>query len=124
MRRSLAIVTLAAVLAGSPLSAQSTIYSTFGPGDSYNNGIGWTVGSDFQQTSGAGFTYGGTSGALLFDISFAAFVVRSEPILVEFLSGSVTGSVLESWNVAPAGSGVYTVSSLLQPALINGTSRC
>ena len=125
MRHFVVAAAVAGVLVASPVGAQSTIFTTFGPGNSFTNGVGWTIGGPGGSTqSVAGeFTYGGASGALLFDISFAAFVLARDPIVVEFMSGSVMGgTLLESWNVAAGPDGIFTLASLLHPSLVNGES--
>jgi hypothetical protein len=124
MRRSLIPAALFAVIATSPATAQSTIFSTFGPGDSYVDGTGWNIGGGIPIQAIAGeFTYGGPNGSLLFDISFAAFIQLANPIVVEFMSGSANGgTLLESWNVPAGSNGIYTVTSLVQPVLVSGES--
>jgi hypothetical protein len=124
MRRTFIAATLFAGLLAAPVAAQTTVYSTFGAGNTWNTGIGWTVGGPSPYYAvAAGFTYGGPSGAALFDISFGAFpgTQNTNAMLAEFVNGSPNGgSVLESWSVSNAGTGIYTLTSVLNPLLISG----
>jgi hypothetical protein len=127
MRHRFTATAMLVGLLAAKATAQTTIYSTFGPGDSYDHVNAWATGltPDGQShlTHAAGFTFGGPSGATLFDLSFAAARAAGETsILVEFVSGSPTGSVLESWNVVGGVGGAYSLSSLLHPVLTSGES--
>jgi hypothetical protein len=126
MRRSLLSVASAMVVCVSGLGAQTTIYSTFGAGDSYLSGSGWTIGtSDIVGNNyrvASSFVYGGPTGDLLSSIRFAAFNIVGS-LDIGFLGGSsIAGAtLLESWNIA-SGSGeqIYTLSSAAFPALTQG----
>ena len=125
VRHYIATALLAAGLIASPATAQTTIWSTFGPGNSYNTSVGSTIGTLDNFRFAAGFTYVGPAGMSLFDISFPAFHISGESVLAEFLSEDGNGPVLESWTVSPAGSYdavMYTLTSALHPTLATGES--
>jgi hypothetical protein len=122
-RRSLRrpLLTLAAVgaLTGPGLNAQ-TVYSTFGPGDSYRAGINccdqYIV--QYSQWIAASFTYAGQSGLELERIRFAAYFGSggaSSPT-ASFWAGSDIGSatLIESWvltGYAPNVDQIFSLSS-------------
>jgi hypothetical protein len=117
----------ALALASTPLAAQTTVYSTFGPGDTFALSSGGIVGVGYQHA--ARFTYGGPTGDLLFGFRFAAYDVSGAggDITATFLEGSdiATATVLESWLglSAPVGPGsVVSVGSALFPALTSGNT--
>lgn len=99
------------------VAAQTTIYSTFGPGDSYAQNTGYALLG--VQWIAAPFTYTGTSGDFLFD--FRVGIAADGNITASFWVGNDmnTATVLESWNIfAPRG--IQTFTSVLNPTLSNG----
>ena len=127
-RRLLLSFASATMLLAPKLSSQTTVYTTFGPGDSYVCCPGFLVsGSSFVlggYSWGAGFTYGGPSGDLLSAIRFAADNPSPSPLDILFLSGPTMGgaTVLESWTV-PSGSAalqIYSLTSLNHPSFTLG----
>lgn len=141
MRRLLGILCLFAVLAPARGSGQSTIYSTFGAGGSYDASRAHSLVELEPPPRGQGgynaiafnFDYSGPSGDMLSTIRFVGgdFYALS-PLNVQFLTGAsiASATVLESW-ILPADPShrlvydqyqIYTLSSLLSPVLITGES--
>lgn len=133
MRRHLLSFASATVLLVSGLNAQTTIYSTFGPGDSYftNASYGVVGSNDFVTPDSAlwiasGFAFGGPSGQVLNKIRFAGSAGVAGPLDITFLVGPNIGSasVLESW-VLPASGPLYvpqifSLTSISEPGLTSG----
>jgi hypothetical protein len=137
MRRTLHSTTVVTILAFltlstfSTLGAQTTAYSTFGPGDSYSLGGYLVLGKDYpglvKLSWAAGFTYSGSNGDLLSAIRFAARkgVLASSPLDILFLSGPTMGSasLLESWSLPDPGTTlpqIYSLASVSHPILTPG----
>ncbi len=126
MRYRLASVMAPLGLIAATASAQTTVFSTFGAGDTYNCCVGHTVSSPdyggYQIASD--FVYAGPTGALLSQIRFAAFQPLTSPLDVYFLDGSTIGgaAVLESWvvNSASFGPDIFALNSVAQPSLTSG----
>lgn len=133
MRRHVLSFASATVLLASGLSAQTTVYSTFGPGDSYDGSAEYNAaltadvffGLNMQMA--AGFLYGGPSGNLLSGIRFAgnpSFGFPG-PLDLAFLVGPTIGgaSVLESWVLPSSSTGpIYSLTSILEPVLTSGST--
>lgn len=141
MRRLFGLLCLIAVLAPARGSGQSTIYSTFGVGDSYESsslyalsewplpplGPGGYVAIAFQ------FDYNGPTGDVLSGIRFAAgdFYALS-PLSLQFLTGTTIqgATVLESWSLSADPTHrflngqyqIYSVASIVNPVLTTGES--
>ncbi len=103
------------------LSAQTTIFSTFGPSDTYNSATGQYVRID--QWIAAEFTYGGLFNAPLEAVRFAA--AGNPPgsnLNIYFFdsNGFYPGNVLDSWSVASSASGIYQFVSNTNPLLVPG----
>lgn len=130
----IAAVATVSFAAPSMATAQTTVYSTFGPGDSYDST--GSFGSypiyppdfqDFGQQVAAGFLFGGPSGELLSMVRFAR-EFRFGPINVTFLVGPTIGSAspLESWtlptgpNPSTAPPQIYSFTSINRPLFISG----
>jgi hypothetical protein len=73
MNRALATVTLMAAAGAMTLSGTATasvvLYDNFGPGDSYDEGIGWTIGTDVDWQLGAGFVMNAGGNHLLTSVT-------------------------------------------------------
>jgi hypothetical protein len=100
------------------LAAQTTIVSTFGPGDSYNAAFGWTVSSN--QSIAQGFSYSGGD-VFLSSVRLALFSDVNYDVF--FGTGADMNGVsqLESWSFL-AGSGITTLFSSLTPMLSAGNT--
>jgi hypothetical protein len=106
-----------------------TIFSTFGPGNSYSSNVGWLIG---------GILFGGTlttgEAALSFvpttDYTFAQIdvaVLRESgngPLDLYLTSGSTIGNPIESFQITTIDSspGIYSVTSVVKPVLNGGTN--
>ncbi len=125
MRQFVLSITFATVLLASRLNAQTTVHSTFGPGDTF----GVESRPLLSSSSGASwyanqFTYTGPSGMLLGAVRIAAFGFAGDAT-VSFMSGSdiATATLLESWTLTgwtPTPS-IFSFSSLTSSAL--GTNQ-
>jgi PEP-CTERM motif len=123
MRLRMASVLGTLGLAATAASAQTTVYSTFGSGDSYL-ATGYDVASDAFDIGGtwaSGFTFGGPAGEVLDQIRFAAQNLDANPLTITFLDGAtIAGATsLESWTL-PSGSSdaqIYTLNSVNHPEL-------
>ncbi len=132
MRLALSImVALAILLTTSPIVKAATIFSTFGPSDTYNTANGPAIdggarGGPGQQVA-ASFTPGSD---YLFDSADFAFVTnltnQSDTFDVRLMSdsGGLPNTPIESFSVSiPVGPNpaIYTISSTLHPLLSSGT---
>jgi hypothetical protein len=125
---------LSTFIASSSAYADAIVYSTFGPGDSYNTGstgnTSWTIGGDggpfgnFQDEIGASFVPSGSS-YTLDSIRVGAFHLTGVNQLTVFLASGLTqpGSPIESFSVTgvPSTATILTFDSLLHPLLTVGT---
>lgn len=109
-RWSRALSALAATaLLGSSLSAQTTIRSTLGPGDSFDAGTSYVIGADapgvnVNRELATSFTYSGAAGFELFDIGVAlrnAMPGAAALYTISFTQGSdfESSSVVKTWNI-------------------------
>lgn len=131
--RLAAVATMFLGVAPTVANAQTTIYSTFGPGDTYD--IGGSLGSlvvyppypAFPLSGGqyaAGFLFSGPTGYVLSGLRFPA-AFRFGPIDVTFLVGPTMGTAtpIDSW-VLPADLAaplqIYSFVSTSTPLLIPG----
>lgn len=105
----------------------ATIYSNFGPGQTYNTGVSELVGTitglASQESEAGSFTPATTS--ILTAIDFAA-VYSSGPnqLNVYLTSGALPGAPIESFTFSniPGGPTVLTATSVTQPVLSAGTT--
>jgi hypothetical protein len=99
------------VVVSAPLTAQTTVQSTFGPGGSFSAGtsyaLGWDApGVNFNRQLATSFTYGGPTGFELFDIGLAlrnATAGAAAPIYsIRFSRGTdfVSSTNVQSWAFA------------------------
>lgn len=127
MRATALIVGLAALVSVPAVATATTvIYSTFGPGDSYADGAGWTVagtGGPFgYQAKACSFAVSGGDHLLgTIDVGISAY--SEGPILVSLRddNASLPGSILESFTLTPA-SGIVSLPSVSRPLLRDGLS--
>ncbi len=114
-----------------PLVAQTTVYSTFGPGDTYNVGNpNWTIGpvGGSNYAVAAPFLFAGTSGDLLSGLRFAALKIvgtGADATLSIWQGANISAAtVLESWTgfALQEEHDIFGVSSVLHPALSNGST--
>jgi len=116
------VVAATLLVAPSALSAQTTAYSTFLPGDTY--GPGGIVRQDLWLASR--FIYSGASSAPLQTVRVAA--AGNPPgsqLDIYFLSGGYfwdpgDASLLEQWSVTSSASGIYQFHSTTNPVLTPG----
>lgn len=118
-------------IAASSLSAQTTAYTTFGAGSSFDHNSGATVASSDIIPPGIfeadGFLNASFGGFALSSIRIAAFRAGANgPLNISFLTGTTIGSasVLESWalpSIATAAQ-VYSLASTLHPVLAAGAN--
>jgi len=125
LHRSLVLAILAIAPAVTSASAQTTAASTFGPGDSHSITNGFLVGDNgfTSQSVAEGFVYGGPDGYFLSQVRLA-FDNLEATYTVSFLTGADmnTATVLESWSTTVYSGGIVALSSVLNPALSNGTT--
>jgi hypothetical protein len=116
MLRRLLLVASATGLFSTRLPAQTTIYSTFGPGDSFNCCLGYTIFG--QQWVAIPFNYSGPGGEQLSALRVAATTAGEGVVAISFLLGPSIGGafVVESWSL-PSGLSagqIYTLIALNQ----------
>lgn len=114
---SMAVAT--ALFLAPPVAAQTTVYSTFGPGDSHTGNLGYAL--DPGLLIAAPFTFTGATGDYLFD--FRVGVLYGPNLSASFWVGDdmSTATMLESWNIAePVPQSIQTLTSVLYPTLTNG----
>jgi len=120
--RTLAITLLACSPLFLPALAQTTVASTFGPGDSYSHIQGYLVGDNgfANQSVAEGFVYTGPDGYFLSQVRLA-LDPNDSPYTISFLTGADinAATLLESWSTTSSG-GIVALSSALSPALSNG----
>ncbi len=86
------------------------IYSTFGPGNSFNNGIGWTVSGPTSSVGDAfsvASSFAVTQNYSLSSVDFAAFHVSG--------MNSFTFSIISDNAGLPTGSAVFSTSTPVNP---------
>jgi hypothetical protein len=118
-----------------PLVAQTTAYTTFGPGDTYNLGNpSWSIGpvGGPNYAVAAPFLFAGTSGDLLSGLRFAALKIvgtGADLTLTVWQGPSISAATeVESWTgfttfpSEVAVPGIVTVSSVLNPTLTAGST--
>jgi hypothetical protein len=119
--RHLAVIVASACIA-SPLAAQTTVQSTFGPGGSFALGTSYVIGADapgvnYSRELATSFTYGGPAGFELFDIGLAlrnaSAGAPNVSYNIRFTSGSdfETSTELQSWSF---GTSIITAAPQLQ----------
>jgi hypothetical protein len=118
LRSSVLAIALAVPVA---VSAQTTIVSTFGPGDSYGS-TGWTVGSTGvgNQSVSEGFLYTGGD-ATLAQVRLALFGGADYDIFFGTGANMNVATQLESWSNV-VGGGIVSLFSSLMPTLSAGNT--
>ena len=118
------------LLLGAAEAQAASVFSTFGPGDSFNAGSLGSVGGPtaiVEFSAGASFTPSGN--ATLVSIDYASSFFSGTNSLIIKLLGSDSGglpdesNVLESWTSVAGDptADVRTVTSVLDPTLVSGT---
>jgi hypothetical protein len=105
------------------------LFNNFGPGDTYNTGVGWTVsGSSPQIASAMAFTPSETATLDSITLAVSLFTGTNEVLVkLETDAAGQPGTVLESFDfvnqMGPFGSAnpPLTASSLTHPLLATGT---
>lgn len=115
---------LAYHLGASLANASTIVYSTFGPGDTYDENSGWAIGDTGVWVQGLQFTPAGT--AVVETIEIAAFRLAGGTALNVSLTtdaGDRPGSVLETVPICCFGdvASIGLANSVLQPLLTGGT---
>jgi hypothetical protein len=118
-----------ALLLLSSTAKADIIFNTFGPGDSYNTGVGWTLGvPGLYQDVGLAFTPAGNTYTLDRLVLALGWVTGTNAVDVSLMTavGGLPGSVLETWHVTNlptfgAGGPPITMDSVLHPFLEEGT---
>jgi len=131
MRANLLIGAVLVVVLAAPgvVQASSIIYSTFGSGNSYKL-MEWGIdGTSTSNPEAMAVSFSPPSNYLFNSASFAFATdisIASEQFLVALTNSSSgrPGSTIESFSVTVSGSSgaIYTVSSLLNPQLVSGTT--
>jgi exosortase sorting signal-containing protein len=114
----------AILLLGSAVSAADVIYTTFGPGDTYDTSSGWSIGGVGVMSQGLQFTP--ASGGTVQTIEIAAFQVAGGTDLNVSLMTDAAGqpdSVLETVQIGPFAAipSIQSASSVIKPLLNSGT---
>lgn len=79
------------------------LFDTFGPGDSYNTGSGWTLGYDFELQRALSFSFSDGLSYFLESISVAiAQVSGTNNLTIRLMddSGGEPGATIETWNLS------------------------
>jgi hypothetical protein len=120
---------LGVVLGAAPAHAQ-VVYSTFGPGDSFDTSMGFTLGAtaDGNQQIAGVFAYGLATPRPL-DVFRVALGVSNAslpfPVTARVLAGADINTATEVETISrtvsvPAGATIFTFSSVLNPILAPG----
>jgi hypothetical protein len=121
---SILMVAPAYHLGASVANASTIVYSSFGPGDTYDVTSGWTIGGAGVYVQGLQFTPAGS--AVVETIEIAAFQIAGGTALNVSLmtdAGDQPGSVLETVPICcfGAGASIQLANSVLRPLLTGGT---
>jgi len=116
---------------GSASAAPTVLFDTFGPGDTYNTGVGWTIGTASGYDQGDQFAIGAATPHYLDKIELAAGLVTGTNQLDVWLMSDAAGepgAIIEAFNFNGAmGSFLnppnppLAANSVLRPILYPGT---
>ncbi len=129
MTRPLILLAVCSFAASGVHASPITIYTTFGPSQSYNHSNGQVIGTDapgfINQEVGAQFVPG--ADYTLNAIDFAAtYVSGLEGVTLEIAANAagVPGAAIESFPfvISSTSATIYTATSVLHPLLIAGTT--
>ena len=121
---SVLMLALACHLGASPASASTILYSTFGPGDTYDMYSGWTIGGPGVYVQGLQFTP--TESGVVQTIEIAAFrLAGGTGVNLSLMTdaGDQLGSVIETVPICCFGdvASIQLTNSVLHPLLASGT---
>ncbi|MGC8669497.1 MAG: choice-of-anchor R domain-containing protein [Chthonomonadales bacterium] len=126
--RPLVVVTAAAALAAGPSRAQIVVFNNFGPGDAYNTGTGWTLGTGSNYIVGEQFTpsASGTLDKIELALGLMDGLNSAKVYLVADSSGQPGATVLENWTTTSMGvfghnNPLLVFNSAAHPSLTSGT---
>jgi hypothetical protein len=116
------------LLAGRVAVASTVLFSTFGPGDSYDTSTGWTIGFDpHDYEQGGQFTIGTATPQYLDRIELATWLVTGTNTLDVWLMNDAAGepgTTIEAFSFVDAMTspgGILAADSALHPILSPGT---
>ena len=131
MKRFILCFATMVLLVVGQLNAQSIIFSTFGPGDTYNTNVGWTLGYPGDNIdSGNRFPVGGGLSYYFDSIELAVGRVWGNELDLWLMSdvGNQPGAIIESFHFSGA-MGIFgqnnpllVANSVLNPVLNAGTN--
>ncbi len=121
---SVLMLALACHLGASPASASTILFSTFGPGDTFDMTSGWSIGGSGVYVQGLQFTP--AENGVVQTIEIAAFrLAGGTGVNLSLMTdgGDVPGSVLETMPICCFGdvASIQMVSSVVRPLLTGGT---
>jgi hypothetical protein len=128
MTRPLIVLAVCSFVASGIYASPITIYTTFGPGQSFDTTAGWVIGtgSGFDQEEIAA-EFVSSADYTLDSIDFAAtYVSGSDGVTLEIAANNSgePGAAIESFPflISSTSATIYTADSLLHPALAAGTA--
>ena len=129
MKSTIIFVTVLLAI-GSASAAPTVLFDTFGPGDTYNTGVGWTVGTASGYDQGDQFAIGAATPHYLDKIELAVGRVAGTNSLDVWLMSDAAGepgAIIEAFNFNGA-MGAFgnanpplAANSVLRPVLYPGT---
>jgi len=129
MKPTIILVTVLLVI-GSASAAPTVLFNTFGPGDTYNTDVGWTIGTGSDYEQGDQFAIGAATPHYLDKIELAVGLVAGTNSLDVWLMSDAAGepgAIIEAFNfsgaMGPFGSAnpPMAANSVLRPVLYPGT---
>ncbi len=129
MKSTTILVTVLLVI-GSASAAPTVLFDTFGPGDTYNTGVGYTIGTASELDQGDQFAIGAATPHYLDKIELAVGLVAGTNSLDVWLMSDAAGepgAIIEAFNfngaMGPFGSAnpPLAANSVLRPVLYPGT---
>jgi hypothetical protein len=118
---------IVAVAVGQLNAAPTSIFSTLGPGDTYNTGVGWTIGTSAGLDVGNQFSFTGPDSYQLDSIELAVWLNSGTNVLDVWLMSDAAGKpgdIIETFSftgaMGPSGQ-ILSHNSVLGPSLNPGT---
>jgi len=128
--KSTAILLIVLLAIGSASAAPTLLFNTFGPGDTYNTGVGYTIGTASGYDQGDQFVIGAVTPHYLDKIELAVGRVAGTNSLDVWLMSDAAGepgAIIEAFSfsgvMGPFGSAnpPLAANSVLRPLLLPGT---
>jgi hypothetical protein len=128
--KSITILVTVLLAIGSASAAPTVLFDTFGAGDTYNTGVGYTIGTASEFDQGDQFAIGAATAHYLDKIELAVGLVAGTNQLDVWLMSDAAGepgAIIEAFNFTDAmgsfGSAnpLLAVNSVVRPVLYPGT---